>query len=69
MQPWRLNDAGGDAEDGDGDDISLQPVFASGVGLISASRRLRGRAFSTQVQQSIESGLLFRLSRLRHAPY
>ena len=68
MKPWRLNDAGGDAEDDD-DDISLQPVFASGVGLISASRRLRGRAFSTQVQQSIESGLLFRLSRLRHAPY
>lgn len=45
MKPWRLNDAAGDAEDDDDDDISLQPVLASGVGLVSASRHLRGRAF------------------------
>lgn len=45
MKPWRLNDAGGDAEDDDADDISLHSVLASGAGLISASQRLRGRPF------------------------
>lgn len=45
VKPWRLNDAGGDAEDDDDDDMSLQSVLAFGVGLTSASRHLLGRAF------------------------